>query len=228
MSGRSRTRLPAFTCKTTRMDATTFPDLPQRLGRRLRRPLPGPRAQRRFSPELAYGRHFGPPPPDVRRAGVLVLCYLEADQWRLPLTLRPEHMKAHAGQVSFPGGRIEAGETSDQAALREFEEELGVAPQKVEVLGHLSPLYVFNSNFWINAWVATAEKPLAFRPHPDEVASLVTLPLASLLDPASYGRMEIHRRGLRFRTPCIEAPPYRIWGATCMILGELIAVLRDL
>ncbi len=209
------------------MDATTFSDLPQRLDRRLRRPLPGQAAQRRFAPQLCYGRHFGPPPSDVRSAGVLVLFYREGDAWRLPLTLRPEHMKAHAGQVSFPGGRVEAGETSDQAALREFEEELGVS-QGVEVLGHLSPLYVFASNFWITSWLAATEKPLTFRPHPDEVAALVTLPVASLLDSAAYGQMEIERRGLTFRTPCIDVPPYRIWGATCMILSELIAVLEEM
>lgn len=132
-----------------------------------------------------------------------------------------------SGQVSFPGGRVEAGETSDQAALREFEEELGVSPQGVEVLGHLSPLYVFASNFWITPWLAATERPLIFRPHPDEVAAVVSLHLETLLDPESYGTMEIRRRGIRFRTPCLEAPPYRIWGATCMILGELREVIIE-
>jgi 8-oxo-dGTP pyrophosphatase MutT (NUDIX family) len=198
------------------------------LARRLRSPLPGPRAQRRFSPELCYGRHFGPPPPEALPAGVLVLLYREDAQWRLPLMLRPDHMKAHAGQVSFPGGRVETGETSDQAALRELEEELGISPRQVEVLGHLSPLYVFNSNYWITPWAAVAEGPLEFRPHPDEVAAVVQLSLDTLLDTAHHGQMEIHRRGLSFRTPCIEAPPYRIWGATCMILGELMAIVDEL
>jgi 8-oxo-dGTP pyrophosphatase MutT (NUDIX family) len=203
-------------------------DLPHQLARRLRTPLPGPRGQRRFSPQLCYGRHFGPPPPDSLPAGVLVLLYRDEDQWRLPLMLRPEHMKAHAGQVSLPGGRVEAGETSDQAALRELEEELGIPPKAVEVLGHLSPLYVFNSNFWITPWLAVADGPLDFRPHPDEVAALVTIALTALLDAANCSEMEIRRHGLSFRTPCIEAPPYRIWGATCMILGELIAVFEEL
>jgi 8-oxo-dGTP pyrophosphatase MutT (NUDIX family) len=210
------------------MDDFVIPDLHQRLARRLRTSLPGPKAQRRFSPELCYGRHFGPPSPEARPAGVLVLLYRERDQWRLPLMLRPEHMKAHAGQVSFPGGRVEAGETSDQAALRELEEELGIPPQGIEVLGHLSPLYVFNSNFWITPWVAFTDRSLEFRPHPDEVAAVVTLTLATLRDRTSVGSMEIDRRGLTFRTPYIEAAPYRIWGATCMILGELIAVLDEI
>jgi 8-oxo-dGTP pyrophosphatase MutT (NUDIX family) len=210
------------------MDATTFPDLPQRLARRLRRKLPGWRAQRTFAPSLAYGRHFGPPPPDARAAGVLALFYQDGDEWRLPLTLRPQHMKAHAGQVSFPGGRVELGETSDQTSLREFEEELGVSPHGLDVLGHLTPLYVFNSNFWITPWVASTDKPLVFRPHPDEVAAVLTLSLTALLDVASYGQMEIRRGDLTFQTPCIDVPPYRIWGATCMILGELIAVLSEL
>ncbi len=209
------------------MDAITFAGLPQRVAARLRRALPGARALRKFAPELSFGRHFGPPPHDVRTAGVLVLLAREGNLWRVPLMLRPEHMKAHAGQVSFPGGRVEAGETSDQTALREFEEELGVSPQGVEVLGHLSPLYVFASNFWITPWVAVTEKPLVFRPHPDEVAAVVSLPLETLLESSSLGQMEIRRRDLVFHTPCLEVPPYRIWGATCMILGELREVLME-
>lgn len=210
------------------MDVQSFSDLPQRLQRRLQRPLPGSRVQRRFSPELSYGRHAGPPATDARSAGVLALFYLEGGEWRLPLILRPEHMKEHAGQVSFPGGRIEPGETSDQAALREFQEELGVTTDNIDLLGHLSPLYVFASNFLITPWVATTERSFTFRPHPDEVAAVLSLALPTLLDDASYGQMKIQRRGLTFQTSCIDAPPYRIWGATCMILSELIAILREI
>src|SRR4051812_44121014 len=101
-------------------------NLAERLAQRLTEPLPGRHVQARLQPELGYGRHFGPPLPGARQAAVLILLYRSAGEWIVPLTLRPTTMAAHAGQISFPGGSVDDGESVSAAACRELEEELGV------------------------------------------------------------------------------------------------------
>src|SRR5437868_2528042 len=105
--------------------------------------LPGRAAQRSMAHSLAYGRHHGPIPADARRAAVLLVLHSTDPGWSIPAIVRPESMKSHAGQVSLPGGLIEPDETVSQAALREFEEELGTASAELQVVGELTPVYVF-------------------------------------------------------------------------------------
>ena len=96
---------------------------------------------------MSFGRHRGPAEFGARRAAVLVVLYPHEGQWHLPLILRPAHMLDHAGQVSLPGGTIEPRETSQEAAFREFSEELGVPSTDLQMFGQLSELYLFASNF---------------------------------------------------------------------------------
>src|SRR2546421_5104540 len=95
--------------------------------------LPGRAAQRVMAHRLAYGRHHGPVPDDARRAAVLLALHRTPAGWSIPAILRPETMKAHAGQVSLPGGLVEANETLVQAALREVGEELGAPTALLQV-----------------------------------------------------------------------------------------------
>lgn len=118
--------------------------LADRIEARLRSAPPGRAVQELSAFEMSFGRHFGPPRHDARRAAVTVLFFRRGDEWRLPLIVRPPQSLYHANQVSLPGGAIEAGEEPEQAALRELEEELGVRRDSVSVLGNLSPLYVFS------------------------------------------------------------------------------------
>src|SRR3954463_13904941 len=104
------------------------------LTRRFADGLPGRAAQRVMAHRLAYGRHHGPIPDDARRAAVLLALHRAAAGWTIPAILRPETMKAHAGQVSLPGGLIEVDETIAQTALREFEEELGAAASELRII----------------------------------------------------------------------------------------------
>src|SRR3989304_711857 len=99
--------------------------LPELLRARLQGPLPGPSLGSRFGPGPGGESHYEDPPPAARRAAVLVLLYPHRDGWHLPLTLRPSHLPDHAGQVSLPGGAIQPGERSWEAAVREFHEEPG-------------------------------------------------------------------------------------------------------
>ena len=200
-------------------------ELAEWLSSRMARGLPGRGALRSMAHRLAYGRHHGPIPDDARRAAVLLALHQTAMGWSIPATLRPETMKAHAGQVSLPGGLVESDETVTQTALREFEEELGAPPGDLVVVGQLTPVYVFVSGFEVTPVVAVSPQQLAFQPNPHEVAAVVELPLVELIDPGRRGRHVIERRGLRFTVPHFAIAGQRVWGATSSILAEFAALV---
>jgi 8-oxo-dGTP pyrophosphatase MutT (NUDIX family) len=180
-----------------------------------------------MSPELSYGRHAGPAPHDARRAAVLLLLFQRAGRWHVPLTQRPETLARHAGQMSLPGGSLDPGETSQQAALREVDEELGLeAP--ATILGRLADCYIYNSNFLVTPWLAATTPEPTWKPHDREVQRIVELPLETLLDESAVEQTMIRRGPLKFRAPCIHFAGACIWGATSVILSELVAVLRHL
>lgn len=202
-------------------------ELPDWLAMRLKGRLPGAAAQRIAAPQLAYGRHHGPPAHDARPAAVMVLLYRHECAWYLPMTLRPQHLPDHPGQVSFPGGMAELGEGAEQCAVRELEEELGVPAEALQLLGRLSDVYVFASNFAVTPIVAVADRRPDFRPSSDEVARILEVPIATLMTSANRGGHEIVRRGLRFQAPHVAHGGERIWGATYLILAELMAIIRE-
>ena len=203
-------------------------DLPDQLATRLRQPLPGRAGQRRFAPQLSYGRQFGPPARDARKAAVAVLLYPADGAWHIPLTLRPKDLAEHAGQVSFPGGAVETGESPTDAALREIHEELDVPSNSVRILGQLSPFYVFVTNYLVTPVVLACGFRPIFRPSPREVAQLLEVPLDTIMHSANYRTHRIVRGGVEFDAPHIAHDTYRVWGATGMMLSELITVLHDM
>ena len=208
--------------------APADPQLPEQLAARLARGT-CLAASREFESELGYGRHHGPPLSTARPAAVLLLLYPTQQGWCLPLTVRPATLAAHAGQISLTGGAVELNETSQQAALRELDEELAIAADDIHILGALPEFYVFISDFRVTPWVAAAPRRPRFRPNPREVAEVLELPLSWLLDPASVGStLRSGHGGIQFHSPHFVLGHHEIWGATSMILATLRALLRDL
>ena len=200
-------------------------DLPTRLAHHLAQPLPAGAAWSRFAPELTYGRHSGPREHDAQQAAVIALLFPEKDDWVIPLTLRPSHMAAHAGQVCLPGGVLEPNESHEQAAIRELREELATCPDDLQILGRLSPIYVFGTNFYVSPFVAATKSRPSFQPNPHEVEEVVELPLSVLCDRRNHGSHAISRGPLCFQVPHILCNGHRIWGATSMMLAELMMVV---
>lgn len=203
-------------------------DLPTALADYLARGfLPGPEAQRQLEPGLCFGRHLGPPSHRAKPAAVVALLYPTAQGWHLPLIVRPTTLRGHAGQICLPGGVVEPGESSAAAALREMEEELGIDRRGARLLGRLSPIYVFVSEFQVSPWVAAAAERPSFRPSSYEVGELIELPLTVLLGPDSRGVHRRRQRGIELMAPHFLWGRHRIWGATAMILSELASVVRE-
>lgn len=179
------------------------------------------RARASFSPGLAYGRHFAPPFPSARQAAVLLLLEPREGQWTIPLTVRPDHLPDHPGQVSLPGGRLEPGESHCAAASREFWEEVGCVLPGDLILGELLPLYVYNSDYYVRSFVAVSPQPFTYQPCAREVARLLHLPVDLLSGVAAPQLREFSRGQVTWNAPCIEVAETRIWGATAIILAEL-------
>jgi 8-oxo-dGTP pyrophosphatase MutT (NUDIX family) len=137
------------------------------------------------------------------------------------LTRRAARLRHHAGQVAFPGGKIDAGDPSaEAAALREAEEEIGLPPDAVEVLGRLAP-HETVTGFAVTPVLGVIRRPFDPRPDPGEVAEVFRVPLAHVADPARY-RIEVRRlNGQERRYYAVPWGPYYIWGATARILRGL-------
>ncbi|MDX1548812.1 MAG: CoA pyrophosphatase [Rhodothermales bacterium] len=197
------------------------------LRRRLAEPLPGTEAQLAMAPlyrqDATMARVDGKP---CREAGVLALVFPLAGEPALLLTVRRDDLPDHPGQVSFPGGRREPGETLREAALREAHEEVGLHPGAVEVLGPLTPLYIPPSNFCVYPFVGVAAVLPALRPQDAEVEALLPAPLPHLLDPATHRREPWTLRGQQVEVPFLHVEGRKVWGATAMMLGELLALFR--
>ena len=141
------------------------------------------------------------------------------------LTLRSPRLSSHAGQVSFPGGRMEPGETPEAAAVREAAEEVGLDPRVPELIGRL-PEHVTGTGFHVTPVVALLPPPLALTPDAAEVAEVFELPLAVVLDPAAPERRSGEFRGRRREFWVWPHERHYIWGATAAILVNLARVLR--
>ena len=157
---------------------------------------------------------------DTRQAAVLVPVIDYGDKLHILFTERAAHLRHHPGQISFPGGRIEPGETSQAAALREAEEEIGLLPAAVELLGRL-PLQSTSTGFTIQPWVGLLKPQPSWILQADEVAGIFEVPLTHFLQQENRHQFSLPLRG---KVQQLHAMPYQdkfIWGATAAILHRL-------
>lgn len=198
----------------------------RRIVRALAGALPGAAAHARLAPRPRTGWRPGEVPGEAREAAGLLLLYPDREgAARFVLTLRPRGLARHGGQVSLPGGVVEPGESVEDAALREAREEVGAGTEGIRILGRLSPLHVPASGFVIRTVVAVAGRALALFPSDGEVEAILEVPLDDLLEPSRL-REEIRRLdGRDCRVPYFALEGHVVWGATAMILAELVALL---
>ena len=161
----------------------------------------------------------------IHDAAVLVPMVERAGRLSLLFTQRTAHLAAHAGQICFPGGRVESADASrEDTALRETEEEIGLARRHVQVLGAL-PLYALPTGFHITPVVGWIQAPFDTRPDPFEVDEIFEAPLAHFLDAARYQRHQYHFNGRHRHYVAIPYAGRYIWGATAGMLLSLARVL---
>lgn len=163
-----------------------------------------------------------------REGAVLILLYPADGQVSTVFTVRRSDLPDHAGQVSYPGGRRESGETLEAAALREAEEEIGVDRSDIEVLGGLTPLFIPPSRFIVYPFVAASPGRPPFSIEEREVERILEIQLGRLLDPAIRRLETWEIRGESSRVPSFDVDGSRIWGATAMITSELLGIVEPI
>ncbi|MDK9721417.1 MAG: CoA pyrophosphatase [Rhodospirillales bacterium] len=184
---------------------------------------PGAAPSRRGDDDLNPGMNISASP---RPAAVLVGLVEREDGFTVLLTRRTDHLQHHAGQVSFPGGRIEEEDaTPSQAALRETEEEIGLHRSHIDLIGRLDD-YITGTGFCVTPLVGLIRPPFDLTPDPFEVAEVFEVPLAFLLDPANHQLCEKEVKGSLKRYFAMPYGRHYIWGATAGILMNLYEVLR--
>ncbi|MCC6454403.1 MAG: CoA pyrophosphatase [Caldilineaceae bacterium] len=165
------------------------------------------------------------PNPNARQSSVLLLFYPYEETVYFPLILRPTYPGVHSGQVALPGGGFEPGDGDLlHTALREAHEEVGVDPAQVSILGQLSTLYIRPSNNLVLPVVGWSAQRPTFLPDPREVALLIEASLLEFLDPANQRTEVWELQNRTANVPLFGVQNQVIWGATAMILGELLAL----
>jgi 8-oxo-dGTP pyrophosphatase MutT (NUDIX family) len=181
-------------------------------------------AQRPFAPVTTGDGHLFRREGGIRPAAVLVPIVNRDDELTVLLTRRTAHLHDHAGQISFPGGRAEAGESPRDTALRETAEEIGLGAEQVEVLGHLND-YTTVTGYRVTPVVGLVQPPFELTLDDFEVAEAFEVPLAFLVDPANHQRNQLIHDGLERHYYAMPYGPYYIWGATAGMIMNFYAYL---
>ena len=212
------------------------------VSQRLRTHLPGHAAHLAMAPDTrASEADLSPEGKRGRHAAVFILLGVPHGTEPHPITpratlpshlqvlfiKRPMHLKHHAGQMAFPGGACEPGETTLTAAYRECHEEIGVDASQIAVIGKLTPLYVPPSRFVVSPYLGYLPSVPHLTPSPDEVSETVWLSVADLLSPRYHFRETWTLQDRPCMVPGCRIGPHTIWGASMMMLNEVLDVFRS-
>lgn len=204
------------------------------LEHRLTKPLPGYDGQRRMAP---FAKTIYEPPTDIdtyKQSAVLALLFnnhertFDAEHLEILLTVRSSELKNHSGQISFPGGRSDAGETIRETALRETCEEVGVKREHITLLGDLTPLYVPVSRSMIYPVIGFHEGKPETRANAGEVEEIFSVTIADLLNPANIDRKPWVVLGREVEVPFWNVGKQTpLWGATAMMIAEIVTLYEE-
>lgn len=207
----------------------TIQELVAALASTLKGTLPGAEAHQLMSPKHRPGfkMKFDAPP---RPGAVMILLYEEAGNIQFPLIQRSEYHGVHSGQIALPGGKAEDSDADlIETATREAQEELGIDPQKIEIVGSLTSFFVAASNFQILPVVAYAKEFPQFIPDEREVAGVVKADLKVMLDPQTIKEKKITpAEGITFDAPYYDLNGKVVWGATAMMLSEFVTLTKSI
>lgn len=197
------------------------------LKKRLKMPLPGELAHKMMA---ASTRYILPNKPNAttKKSAVLILFYPQEQKIQIPMILRPQYDGMHGGQVAFPGGRLEkTDENLIRTALRESQEEIGIRTSDVTVIGQLTELYIPPSNFLVQPVVGFMEKKPTFYPDPKEVDHIFEISIDEIIKPEIISHEILNVRGVEVAAPVYAINDYKIWGATAMMIAELLMLIEN-
>lgn len=193
----------------------------------LQQELPGNNAHNKMLPPGRRLKSFDHELSSVKQSSVLVLIFPVNDKLYTCLTKRPSTMKYHPGQISFPGGKVEKEDISaEMTALREAREEVGIDTSSIEVLGKLSDFYLEISKFSIHPFLAWSDQKPEFLLNSDEVEELVLFPLSDFIENENILETELQTLTGMLWVKYFPFNDKMVWGATAMILSELIEILK--
>jgi 8-oxo-dGTP pyrophosphatase MutT (NUDIX family) len=181
------------------------------------------RALARLRDRLTHHRAIEIEAPELKRASVLIPIVREHDHYSLIFSRRAENLQAHSGQIAFPGGGVEEGETLTDAVLREAEEEVGIPPRAVELIGRIDDL-VTNSGFLVAPFVGVVHERIEYVMQESEVAEVFEVPIDALLDVRYPEVRYVTFRKKRYPAYFYPYDEYDIWGLT----GRIVKSFLDL
>lgn len=199
-----------------------------KLEKQLKRPLPGNKAHLKMASKIRLNElDNGYDTSTAKQSSVLILLYPFQNSIYSVLMERTSYNGVHSGQISFPGGSWEKKDNSFQeTALREANEEVGILPNDVEVIGQLSDMYIPPSNFLVHPFVGFSNKKPQLFPEASEVAQIIEADLETIFHHSDFREMELEVRGEKIITPYYNIDGHVVWGATAMMLSELKEVIK--
>jgi 8-oxo-dGTP pyrophosphatase MutT (NUDIX family) len=206
-----------------------FADFVNTLNKRLtEQPLPGHETIiQKLSPHRLKVKNE--PNASTRRSAILMMFYPKGEDIFLPLILRPQYDGVHGGQMAFPGGRAELKDKDIHAtALREAQEEIGIKATDVKVIRNLTELFIPPSNMFCQPVVGYMATRPDFYPDEREVAGIFEVSISEILDPSIVQIRTVETQGVKLETPCFVIQEQIVWGATALMIAELVEIIKEI